>query len=229
MCIHGAGGYGHHWANQLRQAKKWGYRVIAVDLPGHGRSEGEAFLKIEDYSYFLESFLTHLEIHHYSLVGHSMGGAIAIDSVLRRQCIPDSLFLLGSSPKFKVDKKLLSEFKNGCKPDFFIKAVYNENVTKKLNKIAAMEFTKTPALIYYNDLLACSHFDSSQRIQTLQVPSFWLFGSSDRLIPVENVIKLVSQIPNTQYKTIKKAGHMPHLEQPEITNTEIYSFLSSLI
>lgn len=229
LCVHGAGGYAHHWSYQLKKAKEWGYRIIAMDLPGHGRSEGVVFTKISDYSQFLEQFLLQSEINHYSLIGHSMGGAIALDMVLRCQCTPKSLILLASSPKLEVNKKILNEFKSGYKPDRFIKMAYDENTSGKLIQTALMEFAKTPSQAYFNDLLACSKFDNSKEIQSIKIPTFWLFGNSDRLISAKDVINSISTMPYSQFKVLENTGHMIHMEQPEAVNKEIFNFLTQLI
>ncbi len=227
ICIHGAGGYAHHWGNQLRKAVDWNCRIIAVDLPGHGKSGGKPLRSINNYKHFIEQFLAQLQIVNYGVIGHSMGGAIALDMALNSLLPPKKIILIGTSPTFRVNTEILNEFKKGLKPDRFIKAAYSKTTPIDFLNVALKEFAATPAQTYFYDLLACKNFDVTEIIKTLSIPSFWLFGDLDRLVSNKEVISTISHITSCQYKIIETAGHMLHLEQAEIINNEIYNFLSS--
>jgi len=199
-----------------------------MDLPGHGKSAGEPFEDIGSYGGFIQQFIAQLEIVNYCVIGHSMGGAIALNISINGSLPPKAVILVGAAPRFPVNKKILNEFKTGLKPEHFIKAAYDKNLPAGFLKLALEEFATTPALTYFRDLLACSNFNVSEAIKTLSIPSLWLLGSSDRLISNNDVLDTISGVHGCQYKIIDRAGHMIHLEQPEMVNNEIYSFLSSL-
>ena len=71
ILVHAAG-YDHHcWPMEIRRMSGW--RVLAVDLPGHGRSEGRSRQSVSAYAQDLLAFLDALELYRVVLVGHSLG------------------------------------------------------------------------------------------------------------------------------------------------------------
>lgn len=72
LFVHGAGGTGNRWVNQLSGIAS--YNLIALDLPRHGLSEGEAIDSILIYKEFVWQFVQALELESFVIAGHSMGG-----------------------------------------------------------------------------------------------------------------------------------------------------------
>ena len=77
--IHGAQHDHSVWALQSRYFANHGYRVIALDLPGHGRSDGPALASIQAMAAWLNELLIHLKVEQAILIGHSMGSLIAVE------------------------------------------------------------------------------------------------------------------------------------------------------
>ena len=90
ILIHGAGGSHLSWPPQLRRLHH--QRVFAPDLPAHGKSEGIGQHTIEDYVYDVLEFMCEIGIYSAILVGHSMGGAVALSAAMR---FPDRVTALG--------------------------------------------------------------------------------------------------------------------------------------
>ena len=78
--IHGAGGHHLYWPPQIRRLT--GYRVYALDLPGHGRSGGSGQQTIDSYTTAVKDWLIEVNLHSAVFVGHSMGSAIALSLAL---------------------------------------------------------------------------------------------------------------------------------------------------
>src|SRR5512140_1427122 len=76
VLIHGAGGNHLYWPPELRRMPN--QRVFAVDLPGHGNSHGVGHHTIDDYAEGILAFAKALKLASIALVGHSMGGALAL-------------------------------------------------------------------------------------------------------------------------------------------------------
>src|SRR5574341_24760 len=74
ILIHGAGSSHLDWPPELRRMKN--YNVLALDLPGHGRSDEQGRTRIEDYAVAVLAFMDAFTLDRAVLVGHSMGGAI---------------------------------------------------------------------------------------------------------------------------------------------------------
>ncbi|MGH2541768.1 MAG: alpha/beta fold hydrolase, partial [Ardenticatenaceae bacterium] len=71
VLLHGAGGTWHYWGLQVRALAARGYRAIAPDLPGHGRSSGAPRVVIAEYGQIVRDFLRALALEEVTLVGHS--------------------------------------------------------------------------------------------------------------------------------------------------------------
>jgi len=76
ILIHGAGGNHLYWPPELRRLA--GFRVLALDLPGHGKSSGVGLQSIRDYASSLMTYMDAVGLSRAVIVGHSMGGAIAL-------------------------------------------------------------------------------------------------------------------------------------------------------
>ena len=81
ILIHGAGGTHLHWPAQIRRLP--GHNVYALDLPGHGKSEGRGNQTIESYCHSIIQWMDDIHIFRSVIVGHSMGGAIALTMALQ--------------------------------------------------------------------------------------------------------------------------------------------------
>lgn len=230
LCIHGAGGNARHWSQQLVMAKNWGYRILAVDLPGHGRSKGNPLSSIDSYTLFLEEFLEQLGIRHFSLAGHSMGSAIGIELCLRESIIPKNIILIGTGTKFHVAPWLFKNLEKGHMPLRFIKMAYHQNANPLLIRSALKEGQDIPVSVFLNDFMACQSFDLSHRIAKLtklDIPFLLIFGAGDLLTPVGGAENLIDLLPHGHLEIVSEAGHMVMIEKPETVNDMIKNFLQA--
>ncbi|MGC8786945.1 MAG: alpha/beta fold hydrolase, partial [Anaerolineae bacterium] len=100
ILIHGAGGNHQYWGYAIRNLKE--ASVYALDLPGHGRSNGSGCSTIADYADFIIRFMDVVGLAKAIVAGHSMGGAIAMTTAL---CYPDrvaGLVLVGTGARLRV-------------------------------------------------------------------------------------------------------------------------------
>ena len=105
ILVHGAGGTHLHWPTQIRRLP--GHRVYALDLPGHGKSEGRGNQTIESYCHSIIHWMEDIHLYRGVIVGHSMGGAIALTMAYK---FPDrvvALVLIGSGSRLRVTPSIL--------------------------------------------------------------------------------------------------------------------------
>src|SRR5512140_3865565 len=100
ILIHGAGGHHLYWPAQVRRLH--GERVFALDLPGHGKSAGVGHHSVQDYSAEVLAFMDAMKFSRAVLVGHSMGGAVALQAALDAPERMLGLGLLGSAARLRV-------------------------------------------------------------------------------------------------------------------------------
>ncbi len=108
VLVHGAGGDRTVWQLQTRWIAHHGYRAAAVDLPGHGGSEGPALSSIEAMGQWLANAVEALGLAPAHLVGHSMGTFVALEAAAQRPETARSLVLLGTAAAMPVHPALQS-------------------------------------------------------------------------------------------------------------------------
>ena len=221
---HGSGGRHHHWLYQLKGLKKTA-KPIAVDLPGHGRSDGEPANDIAIYRDWLHHFIEKSGLGPPVITGHSMGGAIALDYALH---YPDNylgLILVGSGGRLRVLPAFLDELQKGSVPDALSGYLYGPAASRELLEKGKKEVKDTSASIYYADLSACDKFDVMDRLQQITKPVLIVCGSEDQLTPVKYSRYLEEKLPESKVELIDGAGHMVMLEKPDQVNQAITQFI----
>ncbi|NLC76454.1 MAG: alpha/beta hydrolase [Clostridia bacterium] len=225
ICIHGAGGNSRHWSYQLTMASQWGHSIVAVDLPGHGQSEGPPLETISDYSRFVEEFIQLLKLERPVLAGHSMGGAITMELASRQPELVAKLILIGTADQFMVAPWLLESLQAGEMPPAFIRLAYAGNADGKLIEQGIKEAERTPVSVYLTDFLACQAFRLSKADAMTQIPCLLLFGAEDRLTPLKKADSLRKALHPHRLVVIEKAGHMVMIEKADPVNRAIEEFL----
>jgi pimeloyl-ACP methyl ester carboxylesterase len=106
--IHGVLNDHSVWILQSRYLAHHGYNVLAVDLPGHCRSQGEAPGSVEDAADFIAALLDAAGIQSAALVGHSWGSLIALEAAARLKARVSHLVLVGTASPMRVSPALLA-------------------------------------------------------------------------------------------------------------------------
>lgn len=226
--IHGAGGNHRHWAYQVPSLGR-DLLTLAVDLPGHGLSEGKVAQSIEDYANFIYDFAEHVVGPRFILAGHSMGGAIAMNFALRFPEQLTGLVLVGTGARLRVAPDMLEHFGAGKHFSPLIDLAYGPDTPAKLINLARKEMLQTNPDVYHHDFIACDRFDVMGQVKEIKVPTLVLGASGDRLTPVKFSRYLVEQINNARMEIIEEAGHMMMLEKPEAFNRHLQQFTSTTI
>ncbi|MBF7083332.1 alpha/beta hydrolase [Desulfallas sp. Bu1-1] len=222
--VHGAGGSHRHWTRQVSELGNK-YFTIAVDLPGHGDSEGSASSKIEEYSNFIYEFAEHVVGTRFYLAGHSMGGAIAMNYAVRFADKLNGLILIGTGARLRVATVILETFAAGNRFPQLMDFAYGRGAPSELINLARLEMENTDPNVYYNDFLACDNFDIMEQLKLIKTPTLILGASEDRMTPLKYSEFLAQNICNSILEKIDDAGHMMMLEKPEQVNTKIIQFI----
>jgi len=228
VLVHGAGGSHLDWPAPLRRLRE--ASVYALDLPGHGRSEGMGRSSIAAYRDFLLAFLDALGLERAVVVGHSMGGAIALDFALRYPDRLTGLILVGTGARLRVAPAILtgilSDF--GATVDLVCDYAFGPSATEQLKRLGRQRLLKTPPEVLHGDYTACDAFDVMERLEEVCRPTLVIGGTADRLTPPKYAVYLRDHIPGAGLVLVDAAGHMVMLEKPEIVNRAISKFVASL-
>jgi len=109
VLLHGAGFDSSTWALHTRWFAHHGFTVLAPDLPGHGRSGGEALTTIADLADWTAALITAAGARSARLIGHSMGSLIALETAARHPDKVTRLDLLGTAATMTVGPDLLKD------------------------------------------------------------------------------------------------------------------------
>lgn len=230
--LHGAGGDHTVWRFQTRRLAHHGYRVLAPDLPGHGRSDGEPRESIEAWSEWLLSFLDEQEDRPATVMGHSMGGLIAMQAAAHNPDPFHRLVLVGSGRSMSVHPRLLE----AARDDLTLAAAlisgwslpaahrggHPEPGTWQKGGIEWLMTRSRPGVLAA-DLGACSACDVP--VEEIQVPTEVVMGSEDRMVGRRAGEQLAAAIPGAGFHLIEGAGHDPMVQMPRAFNRLLGSFL----
>ena len=234
VLIHGFGGDLDNWLfTQPVLAEQ--YRTIAVDLPGHGGSSKDVGKgDVPSLSQVLVDFLTALDVPKAHLVGHSLGGAIALYTALHHPAHVASLTLIAPGG--------LGEEVDAAFIDGFIKANRRKQLQEVLEKLVAdpslisrdmaedvLKFKRLDGATEALRAIADANFSSGRqakllrdRLGDIEVPVQVVWGAEDRIIPASHAQGLP---PNIAVHVLPGAGHMPHMEKAAEVNRLIAGLL----
>ncbi|HEU4327824.1 MAG TPA: alpha/beta fold hydrolase [Roseiflexaceae bacterium] len=215
LCIHGAGGAHRHWGFVLRDLSGVA-RVLALDLPGHGRSALPGRTEIGAYGAALLALMDALGLERAALAGHSMGGAVALWVALHAPSRVSALGLVGTGGRLRVNPALLETLEQD--PPAAVRRIvewsYPPGTPADLRARAEADYARCDPAVFRGDLLACDRFDLSARLGEICIPAAVVVGEADRMTPPKYAQALQAAIPGAQLTLLPNTGHMAPLEQP---------------
>jgi len=230
ILIHGAGGSNLYWPPEIRRLKN--QRIYALDLPGHGRSEGIGRQSIADYARSVLEFMESLKIHKAILVGHSMGGAVALWLGIHNPSRTLGLGLISTAPRLHVSPELLANSSVSATLPLAIKKAidlsFGPDADPRTKELAAQRMTETRYPVLHGDLLACDVFDETSLLGRAKAPTMIICGSEDRMTPARYSEAMHTRIKKSMLQIVDGAGHMVILEQPLRVANNLQLFLNSI-
>lgn len=237
--LHGAGMDHTVWQQQSRALAHGGYNVAAVDLPGHGESEDLPGIEnIADYADWVVGFLNAAGVAKAVLVGHSLGGSIAIDLAARHPGRVEALVLIGVGQEMKVAPQLLDDTKNNTGRAWdFITAYTHGKPTHAggaptpgqwMMGSAMALLHACPGEVLHRDFKVCDGWDGKPLVKAITCPALVTTGRGDRMTPPKVVAALAGAIPDARYQVFEHAGHMVQTEDPRGLLKVLKDFLAGL-
>jgi pimeloyl-ACP methyl ester carboxylesterase len=216
VLIHGAGGDHLSWPPEVRRLPD--YRVITLDLPGHGKSEGPGRQSVQDYARDVANFMDAAGLARAVIIGHAMGGAIALTLSLDYSDRVAGIGLISSGPSLPIPPSIIENAANQSTLPFAIKSLqdmsFGPQTPVKLKRIISERLNETRQTLLLDDLLACNRFNLVDRLDAVRTPVLVICGTDDKLTPVHSSEFLAMRIPGAALQTVESAGHMLILEQP---------------
>jgi pimeloyl-ACP methyl ester carboxylesterase len=230
VLVHGSGGSGAQWPQALRRLP--GRRVLALDLPGHGASPPPPERSVADLARRVLSLLDALSVPRAVVAGHSLGGAVALETALAAPERVAGLVLVGTGARLRVTPAILEAAADPARSGEVARAVaavsFGPAAPPALAAAYAAEIAACPPGGVHADLAACDAFDVMERLGVLSAPTLVISGGEDRLTPPRYAAFLASGIRSARLATVPGAGHMLLSEAPGPLVLEVAGFLASV-
>jgi len=231
VCLHGAGGNGGLFSDLLGALVE-SHSPLSFDQPGHGRSGGlDSLGSVERMSAFTGALLARFGVERAVLVGHSMGGLVALQHALESPAGVRALVLVGTAARIEVPDEFVEQMRRvteGKDRRMFRREIYSPASAPEVMRRGFMEDLKTDPRATLGDLLAARDFDARERLGEIRVPTLVIAGEDE----VEGLRKaaeaLESGIAGARRVEIPKAGHMLPIEQPQALADAIAGFLAEI-
>lgn len=228
--LHGSGQQGSFWQAQVDGLVDVA-NTIAVDLPGHGDSEGEGFCRVADYTRSVMDFITAIDAPSPIPCGLSLGGAIVLELLLDHARNFRAGILANTGARLKVLPVIIEtvERDNDAHLKSLIEfAVAPVNRTDQETRRRVLACSTAPPTVTANDFRACNAFDVMDRVPDIDLPVLVLSADQDTLTPPKYAEWTTAQISGARHVRIHDAGHMSPIERPQDVNAAITRFLESL-
>ena len=230
VLIHGAGGDHLSWPPEVRRLP--GYRVIALDLPGHGKTAGPGCQSVQDYARAVAEFIDVVGFSRAVFVGRALGGAIALALALDYPDRVAGIGLISTGPTLPIPSSVIENAANPSTLPLAIKSLQEMSLGPQTpENLKGMVFKRLAEIrqtLLLDDLLACDRFNVTDRLNAIQTPVLVVCGTDDKLTPLRFSEILSSQIPGAALQTMEGTGHMLVLEQPGRLAKLISVFLATI-
>lgn len=235
--VHGAGMDHTVWQLPARWFAWHGHSVLSVDLPGHGRSEGPALASIAGLAQWLHRVMDAAGIERAGLVGHSMGGAVALETAAALPQRVTRIALLGTAAAIPVSANLLDAARETPERAYAMMTAWSHGFAAKMggHPVPGLWMTGgTQALfarnapgVLHTDLSACAAWVSGlEAAGRVRCPALVILAAGDVMTPPKNGAALAQLIAGSRTVTVADCGHMLVAEQPDATLDALIDFFA---
>ena len=229
------------WAAQL-DCFRQGYRVIAPDLRGFGKSDGaNDLLTMEQFADDLKSLLDASRVEEpITLCGLSMGGYIAFQFALKYPGLLSRLILCDTraaadSQEVQMNREVVASQVLEEGPEFLVDGmieklfapISGQTNPEMIRQVKEVIRNSSPLAIAGASRGMAQRIDAQPYLADIEVPALVLCGSEDVITPPEEMEKFSRKMPRAEFHVIAGAGHMAPLEKPEPVNHLIQQFLAN--
>jgi 2-hydroxy-6-oxonona-2,4-dienedioate hydrolase len=242
LFIHGLGSSDDRWLD-IPDALSQYYHTIAVDLIGFGGSDRPEDISytVEKFAEFIIEFVNKIGLDgddgKITVVGHSLGGYIAVEFAIRNKDLIENLVLIDSSGFLKGPTPLLEQYLHTAQNPSY------DNARSVFEQMVSQPWRVLPVVINgfitrINSPGAKYSFESAyknstttqidlSRLKSIEdIPTLIIWGKNDTLIPIEHSEPFKQVLKNYKVEIIEDAGHAPFAEKPAIICEILHTFLS---
>lgn len=225
VLIHGAGMDRTTWQMQNRWLSHHGYRVAAIDLPGHGLSAGSPLTTIEDMADWTAGLIHELDLVPAHVVGFSLGTFVALEVGARHPEVTASLILIGTAAAMPVHPDLLTASSDDV--DHASQLMTSWALGSKAHRgghpspgtwvVGASKalIGTSPAGALAADMDACNGYGGAvEAAGKIEAPVTFVLGTEDKMTPMRKAQELIDAVANSKVIVCDSIGHMMPIEDP---------------
>lgn len=228
ICIHGAGASSVVWMDTVRRLAPR-RRVVALDLPGHGQSDRWHHPSVEMYRDAVGTVCAALGIAKAILVGHSLGGLIALSCAAAWPERVAGLLTVGAGLRLPVSERVFERLRDYATfPAWLAGVAWSPATPKEIVERWSGLMVTAEADVTTADFRAAAAFDGRGLGKRVRCPTLVLGGGDDLLTPASLSCKLGDAILGATVEILPRAGHMLHLEHPDAFHAHLDNFLATL-
>lgn len=241
--IHGAQNDHSVWILQSRYLAHHGLAVLALDLPGHGRSDGPALQSVEAMAERVADALEPLANPRLLLAGHSMGSQIALEVARRLPARVAGVVLLGAAAPMRVSDALLAATRNDPAAAMDMINVWSHSaatapfavrpgspgpgfnvVWQNLRLMQRVAAVNGPQVLP-TDFAACNAYEEAlAAARALQCPALFVLAERDQMTPPKAARALIDACAERSVVTLPATGHAMMSENPEGVRRALAAF-----
>lgn len=225
------------WAMQTRWFAYHGYGVLALDLPGNGRSEGPMLDSVGAFADWLPKLLDAAGVQQAALVGHSMGALIALETAARHPDRVSKISLLGFAYPMAVNPELQALADSGA---YTVVELMNDWMIAKKNQMGGNKvpgsyllggsirlIDRAPRTVLAQGFRVCNGYDGGKdAVAKVACPVQILAGERDQMTPLRAAHGWAKEFKNGRIDVLPVCGHMMMGERPDETLDALKSFIA---
>ncbi|HVO01247.1 MAG TPA: alpha/beta fold hydrolase [Candidatus Cybelea sp.] len=234
LFLHGAGMDHSVWTLAARYLAHHECCVLAVDLPGHGRSEGPALESIAAMADWAWRLLGHLELERAALIGHSMGALVSVEMARTAPGRAAKIMLVGFAPRMPVHQELLDAARFHDPKAAALIADWgfgaaghlggNRAPGVAMQPLGLRLIERAPAGTLYADLAACNAYRDAEGA-AIHCPVLLLQGEADRMTSAKAAAAFVEKLAHGEIRILPDVGHMVMSEAPLAVTAALREFI----
>ncbi len=244
--IHGVLNDHSVWILQSRSLAHHGFNVLAIDLPGHCKSAGDASSSVEEAADFIATLLDAAGVHTAALVGHSWGSLIALEAAARLKDRVNHLVLVGTASPMRVSPALLEASVSNPAQAIKLVNVFSRStlapppsalgpgtwVYGASMALARRVLASNPEVnVFHRGFKACdSYTNGEQAMAQITCPVLFVLGALDQMTPpkaAQSLIKAARAHGKSAQVIELPVGHNQMTEAPEQMLAALTRFLTT--
>ena len=239
LILHGLFGMGDNWATMSRAYAEKGFSVYAIDLRNHGRSPHETTFSFDVMAEDIQQFIVDHELNKVSIIGHSMGGKVAMFFAAKYPDLIEKLIVVDIGIKYYPPHhhRVLAAI-HALKPEYMDnRKDAEERLRQSLNEESIIQFLLKN--LYWNEQEKLAWRFNVKAIESnieevgkalpeefkIDIPALFVSGERSGYILEEDKAGIMRQFSDVNFVRIPAAGHWVHAENPEVFFQKSLEFL----